>query len=102
MARERPRTQEPDRESGHLFKAAGFAARGICRLEVRQPNATGTAKNSQPPTRFDELNMSAIEKQAILQALEKTGGNRLKAAQLLGIGLRTLQTKLKEYGMTER
>ncbi|MGH7219774.1 MAG: helix-turn-helix domain-containing protein, partial [Nitrospiraceae bacterium] len=26
----------------------------------------------------------------------------LRAAQLLGIGLRTLQTKLKEYGMTER
>ena len=69
--------------------------------EVRQP-AAGSAKDSQPPARFEELNMSTIEKQAILQALEKTSGNRLKAAQLLGIGLRTLQTKLKEYGMTER
>jgi DNA-binding NtrC family response regulator len=66
--------------------------------EVRQQPATDT----QPPVRFEELNMSTIEKQAILQALEKTSGNRLKAAQLLGIGLRTLQTKLKEYGMTER
>jgi DNA-binding NtrC family response regulator len=69
--------------------------------EVVQP-AAGTAKDSPPPTRFEELNMSTIEKQAILQALEKTSGNRLRAAQLLGIGLRTLQTKLKEYGMTER
>jgi DNA-binding NtrC family response regulator len=66
--------------------------------EVRQQPAT----DSQPQARFEELNMSTIEKQAILQALEKTSGNRLKAAQLLGIGLRTLQTKLKEYGMTER
>jgi len=66
--------------------------------EVRQRSAT----DSQPAARFEELNMSTIEKQAILQALEKTSGNRLKAAQLLGIGLRTLQTKLKEYGMTER
>jgi DNA-binding NtrC family response regulator len=66
--------------------------------EVRQQPAT----DPQPPARFEELNMSTIEKQAILQALEKTSGNRLKAAQLLGIGLRTLQTKLKEYGMTER
>jgi len=66
--------------------------------EVRQQQATDT----RPPARFEELNMSTIEKQAILQALEKTSGNRLKAAQLLGIGLRTLQTKLKEYGMTER
>lgn len=70
--------------------------------EVRQQPATGSAEDSQPPARFEELNMSTIEKQAILQALEKTGGNRLRAAQLLGIGLRTLQTKLKEYGMTER
>jgi DNA-binding NtrC family response regulator len=48
------------------------------------------------------LPMAEIEKQAILRALEKTGGNRLKAAQMLGIGLRTLQSKLKEYGMTGR
>ncbi|MSO22811.1 MAG: sigma-54-dependent Fis family transcriptional regulator [Acidobacteria bacterium] len=71
--------------------------------EVRQEAATGSAKDAQSsPARFEELNMSTIEKQAILQALEETGGNRLRAAQLLGIGLRTLQTKLKEYGMTER
>jgi DNA-binding NtrC family response regulator len=41
--------------------------------------------------------MDAIERRAILQALEKTGGNRTQAAELLGIGLRTLQRKLKEY-----
>jgi len=70
--------------------------------EVRQEPATGSAKDAQSPARFEELKMSTIEKQAILQALEETGGNRLRAAQLLGIGLRTLQTKLKEYGMTER
>jgi DNA-binding NtrC family response regulator len=46
--------------------------------------------------------MDTIERQAIVQALDKTGGNRSKAAQLLGIGLRTLQKKLKDYGMTER
>ncbi len=51
---------------------------------------------------FEDLSMEAIEKQAIVKALEKTGGNRLKASQLLGIGLRTLQKKLKDYGMTER
>lgn len=69
-------------------------------LDIRQSPDTG--KDWPPTARFEELNMSTIERQAILQALEKTGGNRLKAAQLLGIGLRTLQTKLKEYGMTER
>jgi len=84
-----------------------FSKRPVLQLpdlppEVRQQPATVSAKDSQPPARFEELNMSTIERQAILQALEKTSGNRLRAAQLLGIGLRTLQTKLKEYGMTER
>jgi DNA-binding NtrC family response regulator len=44
-----------------------------------------------------DLTMDEIERRAILGALEKTGGNRTQAAQLLGIGLRTLQRKLKDY-----
>ena len=40
---------------------------------------------------------TAIERQAILETLGRTGGHRAKAADLLGIGLRTLQRKLKEY-----
>jgi DNA-binding NtrC family response regulator len=45
------------------------------------------------------LTMDEIERRAILNALQKTGGNRTQAAELLGIGLRTLQRKLKEYQM---
>ncbi|HEX5043193.1 MAG TPA: sigma-54 dependent transcriptional regulator [Candidatus Polarisedimenticolaceae bacterium] len=41
--------------------------------------------------------MEEIERQAILRTLERTGGNRTQAAEQLGIGLRTLQRKLKEY-----
>ncbi len=41
--------------------------------------------------------MVEIERQAIFRTLEQTGGNRTQAAELLGIGLRTLQRKLKEY-----
>ena len=43
------------------------------------------------------MTMEEIERRAILQAIENTGGNRTKAAEMLGIGLRTLQRKLKEY-----
>ena len=43
--------------------------------------------------------MEEIERRAILAALEKTGGNRTQAAELLGIGLRTLQRKIKDYRM---
>ncbi|MBZ5588657.1 MAG: sigma-54 dependent transcriptional regulator [Acidobacteriia bacterium] len=43
--------------------------------------------------------MAEIEKEAILRTLELTKGHRAKAAQILDIGLRTLQRKLKEYGV---
>ena len=49
------------------------------------------------PTDGLGLTMDEIERRAILNALESTGGNRTQAAEMLGIGLRTLQRKLKEY-----
>jgi len=53
-----------------------------------------------PSTDEDEpTTMDEIERQAILRALDKTGGNRTQAAEMLGIGLRTLQRKLKDYRM---
>lgn len=50
-----------------------------------------------------ELNgdMKAIEKRAIENALKKTSGNRKKAAEILGISLRSLQYKLKEYNIKD-
>jgi DNA-binding NtrC family response regulator len=46
------------------------------------------------------ITMEEIERRAILQAIEATGGNRTKAADMLGIGLRTLQRKLKDYKLS--
>jgi DNA-binding NtrC family response regulator len=38
-----------------------------------------------------------VEQQYILRTLEDTGGNRTRAARILGISLRCLQYKLKAY-----
>ncbi len=43
--------------------------------------------------------MHDIQRRAILEALEKTGGNKTRAATLLGISRRNLIYKLREYGM---
>jgi two-component system response regulator FlrC len=43
--------------------------------------------------------LAELEHDAILAALEAVGGNRRKAAELLGIGERTLYDKLKKYGV---
>jgi DNA-binding NtrC family response regulator len=43
------------------------------------------------------MTMAEVEKAAIEAALKDTGGNRREAAQVLGIGERTLYRKIKEY-----
>jgi DNA-binding NtrC family response regulator len=43
--------------------------------------------------------MQDLEREAILAALSEVAGNRRKAAELLGIGERTLYRKIKEYGI---
>jgi len=40
-----------------------------------------------------------VEKEMILNTLEETGGNRTHTAKILGISRRTLQLKLKDYGI---
>ncbi|MBM4053504.1 MAG: response regulator [Planctomycetes bacterium] len=39
------------------------------------------------------------DRDTVVQILEKTGGNKSKAAQLLGINRRTLYNKMKKYGL---
>jgi DNA-binding NtrC family response regulator len=47
-------------------------------------------------TKLDEL-----EREAVVQALERHDGNRTHAAKSLGISARTLQRKLKAWGINE-
>jgi DNA-binding NtrC family response regulator len=51
------------------------------------------------PIDRDFISLEAMQKIHIEQALVVTGGNRTRAARLLGIGLRTLQRKLKTMGL---
>jgi two-component system response regulator AtoC len=43
--------------------------------------------------------LADLEREAILATLASVDGNRRKAAEILGIGERTLYDKLKKYGM---
>lgn len=43
-----------------------------------------------------------LERRAILEAIAAEGGNRRKASERLGISLRTLQYRLREYGVAGR
>jgi len=61
------------------------------RMAMASPLVTSTGSWEPRP-------MVEIEREAILKTLAYANGHRARAAQLLGIGLRTLQRKLKEYG----
>lgn len=65
--------------------------------------ASGDADGADgPPAAGGSLagaSLEQLEKRAIRETLQLTGGNREKAARLLGIGERTLYRKLKEYGL---
>jgi two-component system response regulator AtoC len=45
------------------------------------------------------LELESLEREAIRKALERCGGNRSKAALELGLGRRTIQYKIKRYGL---
>lgn len=57
------------------------------------------AKAEISDTQKMEGDLKTVEKIVIENALSKTNGNRKKAAEILGISLRSLQYKIKEYGL---
>jgi two-component system response regulator HydG len=66
----------------------------LCESTVAPEDLTLASSPAPSPVLFKD-----IERQAILDALDANGGNRTRAAQQLGISLRTLQYRLKEYGL---
>ena len=51
------------------------------------------------PAASEGRKLADLEREAILKTLDTVGGNRRKAAEILGIGERTLYDKLKRYGV---
>jgi len=45
--------------------------------------------------------LKAVEKAQIIKVLAQTNWNKLKAAEILGIGRQTLYNKIKEYGLKQ-
>jgi DNA-binding NtrC family response regulator len=59
-----------------------------------------TVEPEQPVIYRPGMTMADVERAAIDAALRETRGNRRKAAEVLGIGERTLYRKLKDYALS--
>ncbi len=84
-------------ESVVVFHQEGEITPADLPAEVRESSTLSTSGSPVQSVVGDPRTMSEIERQAILETLGRTGGHRARAADILGIGLRTLQRKLKEY-----
>jgi two-component system response regulator FlrC len=51
----------------------------------------------EPTSEIDLMPISEMEKRLIFKALSSSSGNRTRAAEILGISVRTLRNKLHEY-----
>lgn len=84
------------RELNNVMKRAVLLARGrqITAAELQQ--AMGPVRQNAVPTLHD----AADERQRIEEALRQTGGNKAKAARLLGIDRKTIYNKMEKWGMS--
>lgn len=53
-----------------------------------------------PSTELPKLSLEEVEKRHILETLSSQNNNRTKTAKILGISIRTLRNKLKEYKLS--
>jgi transcriptional regulator with PAS, ATPase and Fis domain len=65
-------------------------------IDARDLSISPGATTAEVP---DLTLMEAMERNAILQMLKDTGGNKLETAKRLGIGRQTLYNKIKMYGI---
>ena len=89
------------RELRNLIESMVLFARGEeITLEDLQPEYRTVAgvATVEETVEWRPRRMADIEREAILRTVAHTDGHRARAADLLEIGLRTLQRKLKDYG----
>ncbi len=60
----------------------------------------GERAEADPGPEAEELNLRSLERRAILRSLARAGGNRTHASRALGISVRTLRNKIREYGLS--
>jgi DNA-binding NtrC family response regulator len=95
------------RELQNVIERAVILCKGVVSLAdlpgtLHSSVVSGTTSNgSSSDTNVSSGNLRDLERAGILEALESCSNNRRLAAEKLGISKRTLQYRLKEYGLVE-
>jgi transcriptional regulator with GAF, ATPase, and Fis domain len=73
----------------------------------RSPRASGlhNAHATVNPTQFklppEGVNLEEVERQLLVQALDRSGGNQTHAAQLLGINRDQVRYRVEKFGLSK-
>jgi two-component system NtrC family response regulator len=88
------------RELENAVERAVVLVKGTLLTSDYLPSSLGGPRHALPRLRDDGAGATlyAIEREAILGALDRAGGSTAKAAEILQISLRKVQYRLKEYG----
>jgi two-component system NtrC family response regulator len=91
------------RELENAVERAVVLVRGPVLTADYLPSSLGGPRHALPRARADGAGSTlyAIEREAILHALDRAGGSTAKAAEILQISLRKVQYRLKEYGTAQ-
>jgi len=88
---------------------AGSEPIGVEHLSFARPGLMGSAgardagggPDYVPAIPPEGLSLETLERELILQALERAGGNKSRAARLLGLTRRTLYSRMEKHGLRE-
>ena len=85
-----------------LERATALSSTGVIDVADLQlsPEGDGVAVSGRAGETLDDT-LNRVERQAILEALAKTGGNRTAAARLLGVTFRSLRYRIERLGIDE-
>ncbi len=83
---------------GDTITAGDIVLHGSTESGARQPGSDATAPVEAGVETGVGRSLAAVERDLIIDTLRHTMGNRTHAATILGISIRTLRNKLKQYG----
>jgi transcriptional regulator with GAF, ATPase, and Fis domain len=71
----------------------------VAGLEVLEGKEVADNKTTAARLPAEGVTLREMERQLLERTLEATGGNRTRAAEILGVSLRTVRNKIREFGL---
>jgi len=93
---------------GNVRELANFIRRAVALSRGGEIGVEAFDHGKIPPANVRRLewkpglSLGEMERQLLAMTLEATGGNRSRTAELLGVSLRTVRNKIREYGLPPR